>query len=266
MNGLVWIQTMSLVPARLLTHNFMFPPPRAHMSSTQALPALIAALAQEQLDRQVLLERARWVSLEMKEKETELTKEMKEKERELTKEMKEKERELTKVKMEMKDQELELKLEVKEKEMELTKEMKEKETELTKEMKEKERELTKEMKEKETELTKVKMEMKDQELELKLEVKDKEKELEKGKNALLKERTAKDKEVEMLKNLNLRLLKVEGDVTLRAAIGKSCRNFGKRTSVVINFYSGGSQLSLFPFTHNTPTHRIFSGNLRSAGP
>jgi len=167
------------------------------MSSTQALPALIAALAEEQLDRQVLLERARWVSLEMKEKETELTKEMKEKE---------------------------------------------------------------------TELTKVKMEMKDQELELKLEVKDKEKELEKGKNALLKERTAKDKEVEMLKNLNLRLLKVEGDVTLRAAIGKSCRNFGKRASVVINFYSGGSQLSLFPFTHNTPTHRIFSGNLRSAGP
>ena len=163
------------------------------MSSTQALPALIAALAEERLDRQVLLERARWVSLE-KEKET------------------------------------------------------------------------KEMKEKERELTKVKMEMKDQELELKLEVKDKEKELEKGKNALLKERTAKDKEVEMLKNLNLRLLKVEGDVTLRAAIGKSCRNFGKRASVVINFYSGGSQLSLFPFTHNTPTHRIFSGNLRSAGP
>ena len=174
------------------------------MSSTQALPALIAALAEERLDRQVLLERARWVSLEMKEKETELTKEMKEKERELTK-----------VKMEMKDQELELKLEVKEKE---------------------------------------------------LEVKEKELELEKGKNELLKERTAKDKEVEMLKNLNLRLLKVEGDVTLRAAIGKSCRNFGERTSVVINFYLGGSQLSLFPFTHNTPTHRIFSGNLRSAGP
>ena len=192
LNGLVWIQTMPLVPARLLTHNFMFPPPRAHMSSTQALPALIAALAEERLDRQVLLERARWVSLEMKEKETEL-------------------------------------------------------------------------KEKETELTKLKLEMKDQERDLKLEVKDKETELEKGRSELLKARTAKDKELEMLKNLNLRLLKIEGDVSLRAALGKSCRNFGERTSVLINFYLGGSQLSLFPFTHNTPTHRIFSGQLRSAG-
>jgi len=162
------------------------------MSSTQAVPALFAALVEEGLNNPILVERARWVALEMKEKETELTK----------------------VKMEMKDQELELKLEVKDKETELEK---------------------------------------------------KETELEKGKNELLKERTAKDKELEMLKNLNLRLLKVEGDVTLRAAIGKSCRTFGERTSVLINFYLGGSQLSLFPFTHNTPTHRIFSRNLRSAG-
>jgi len=151
------------------------------MSSTQAVPALILAMVEEGLNNPILVERARWVALEMKEKETELTK---------------------------------LKLEVKDKETELEK---------------------------------------------------KETELEKGKNELLKERTAKDKELEMLKNLNLRLLKVEGDVTLRAAIGKSCRTFGERTSVLINFYLGGSQLSLFPFTHNTPTHRIFSRNLRSAG-
>ena len=88
---------MSLVPTGLLTHNFLFFL-RAHISSTQAMPALFGALAEKRLNRLVLVERTRVVLVE---KEIEMTR----------KEMEPKDK-INKKELEMKDKELELTLKV----------------------------------------------------------------------------------------------------------------------------------------------------------
>ena len=111
--------------------------------------------------------------------------------------------------------------------------MKDQELELTKEMKEKETELLKEMNVKEQQVTKLTEEI------------------------YQKETVFRDVN-DMLKKQNLKLLKAAECVTLRAALGKCCRNFGERTCLLINFYLGGSHLSLFPiYTQHPPLTELF---------
>ena len=143
----------------------------------------------------------------------------------------EKELEMTRKEMELNKKEMELKDEMNKKEMEMTTEMKDKEVELTSEMKDKEVELA-------NELTKVTTDWKNDQA------------------ALFKKQDELRDANSKLRKKNLELLKIADSVTLRAALGKCCWNFGERAYLLIDFYLGGSHLSLFPVTHTTPpTHR-----------
>lgn len=196
---LVWIQTLSLVPTGLLKRNF--PLSRAHISSTQAVPALFAALAEKPLNRPVLLERARLALLE-------------------------KELEMTRKEMELKDEMNKRELKMKDKEVELTTEMKDKEVELANEMKDKEVELA-------NELTKVTKDWKDDQA------------------ALFKKQRQLEDANSKLRDKTFEILVVTKSVSLRSALGKFNRDFGK-----VFFYSNAHVY--YPIYTRTPPSQSHS--------